>query len=228
MRGATVSSFISCRRAKISIHAPHARSDTHWNIIGNFLIISIHAPHARSDSRIPVIISAGDKFQSTLLMRGATYNESYCLPKHYYFNPRSSCEERLPSSSQSGLMILFQSTLLMRGATWTRFGLAIRLYFNPRSSCEERHKRPDGSFTWDSISIHAPHARSDVKSPPLDKSIPKFQSTLLMRGATVSLSSIDLLDFIIHFSRTQHLFPKTLLLTLCPVSSISCVMALRA
>lgn len=56
----------------------------------------------------------------------------------------------------------------------------------------------------------------------------KFQSTLLMRGATVSLSSIDLLDFIIHFSRTQHLFPKTLLLPLCPVSSISCVMALRA
>ena len=55
-----------------------------------------------------------------------------------------------------------------------------------------------------------------------------FQSTLLMRGATVSLSSIDLLDFIIDFSRTPHLFPKTLLLTLCPVSSISCVMALRA
>ena len=139
MRGATVSSFISCRRAKISIHAPHARSDTHWNIIGNFLIISIHAPHARSDSRIPVIISAGDKFQSTLLMRGATYNESYCLPKHYYFNPRSSCEERLPSSSQSGLMILFQSTLLMRGATSSRRRSISRyLNFNPRSSCEER------------------------------------------------------------------------------------------
>lgn len=78
----------------------------------------------------------------------------------------------------------FQSTLLMRGAT--------------------------------------PHSLSG-----LDK-ISIFQSTLLMRGATVSLSSIDLLDFIIHFSRTQHLFPKTLLLTLCPVSSISCVMALRA
>jgi len=49
-----------------------------------------------------------------------------------------------------------------------------------------------------------------------------------MRGATVSLSSIDLLDFIIHFSRTQHLFPKTLLLALCPISPIFCVMALRA
>ena len=55
-----------------------------------------------------------------------------------------------------------------------------------------------------------------------------FQSTLLMRGATVSLSSIDLLDFIIHFSRTTHLFPKTLLLALCLVSPIFCVMALRA
>lgn len=56
----------------------------------------------------------------------------------------------------------------------------------------------------------------------------QFQSTLLMRGATVSLSSIDLLDFIIHFSRTTHLFPKTLLLALCLVSPIFCVMALRA
>ena len=56
----------------------------------------------------------------------------------------------------------------------------------------------------------------------------EFQSTLLMRGATVSLSSIDLLDFIIHFSRTPRLFPKTLLLALCPVSPIFCVMTLRA
>ena len=60
------------------------------------------------------------------------------------------------------------------------------------------------------------------------KKLKEFQSTLLMRGATVLLSSIDLLDFIIHFSRTTHLFPKTLLLALCPVSPIFCVMALRA
>ena len=79
-----------------------------------------------------------------------------------------------------------------------------------------------------SISIHAPHARSDPYYGLIEMIYFEFQSTLLMRGATVSLSSIDLLDFIIHFSRTQHLFPKTLLLTLCPVSSISCVMALRA
>ena len=61
--------------------------------------------------------------------------------------------------------------------------------FNPRSSCEERRYESGNWWHYD-----------------------LFQSTLLMRGATVLLSSIDLLDFIIHFSRTTHLFPKTLLL----------------
>ena len=110
--------------------------------------------------------------------------------------------------------------------------------------------RPVLQAGTDDISIHAPHARSD-KQAAYDAEMAKkfqstllmrgatwrlvapekhvgFQSTLLMRGATVLLSSIDLLDFIIHFSRTTHLFPKTLLLALCPVSPIFCVMALRA
>ena len=102
-------------------------------------------------------------------------------------------------------IITFQSTLLMRGATSRRGSTHSAPYFNPRSSCEERRKHvcAIGAYC-------------------------KFQSTLLMRGATVSLSSIDLLDFIIHFSRTPRLFPKTLLLALCPVSPIFCVMTLRA
>ena len=63
-----------------------------------------------------------------------------CFPD--YFNPRSSCEERpgsrkIPCSSIS----TFQSTLLMRGATRQRLHL--------------RRRGP--------ISIHAPHARSDWK-----------------------------------------------------------------
>lgn len=36
----------------------------------------------------------------------------------------------------------------------------------------------------------------------------KFQSTLLMRGATVSILGIDLPDFIIYFSRTYPFSPK--------------------
>ena len=80
------------------------------------------------------------------------------------------------------------------------------------------------------ISIHAPHARSDACQPGKDYSqvgfqstllmrgatifddaeplIAKFQSTLLMRGATVSILGIDLPDFIIYFSRTYPFSPK--------------------
>ena len=81
----------------------------------------------------------------------------------------------------------------------------MRCYFNPRSSCEERraliavqhleelisihapHARsdlqPEGIAEFLKISIHAPHARSDMSgwgSRPTSG----FQSTLLMRGAT--------------------------------------------
>ena len=101
--------------------------------------ISIHAPHARSDSA-----SSGARrhtaFQSTLLMRGATISRQThyywlkisihapharsdtCQPgrshRHQsYFNPRSSCEERLKPPMLTTAENIFQSTLLMRGAT---------------------------------------------------------------------------------------------------------------
>ena len=56
----------------------------------------------------------------------------------------------------------FQSTLLMRGATVDRVGDAKAA----------------------SISIHAPHARSDTQKADLLTEGIVFQSTLLMRGAT--------------------------------------------
>ena len=57
------------------------------------------------------------RFQSTLLMRGATPRAQCNIRSYLYFNPRSSCEERLTMYSISSLDIKFQSTLLMRGAT---------------------------------------------------------------------------------------------------------------
>ena len=57
------------------------------------------------------------------------------------------------------------------------------------------------------ISIHAPHARSDAVNAS-GKKATAFQSTLLMRGATVSILGIDLPDFIIYFSRTYPFSPK--------------------
>ena len=62
----------------------------------------------------------------------------------------------------------FQSTLLMRGAT------------SSKSTC----------FFKASISIHAPHARSDAINIDVWAGAQQFQSTLLMRGATFASQSI--------------------------------------
>ncbi len=152
--------------------------------------------------------AAFGRFQSTLLMRGATWrlvvldelgdfsihapharsDMRTVHPKRWptrYFNPRSSCEER-------------------RAAAGRHCG--IPQDFNPRSSCEERPSPPRLPSVAQGISIHAPHARSDFRNSELFDSVHNFnprssceerpedalgiylyslfQSTLLMRGAT--------------------------------------------
>ena len=148
------------------------------------------------------------EFQSTLLMRGATGIFLRRTGGTVHFNPRSSCEERrtLPAQfrpateisihapharsdlSGKGRQIsepVFQSTLLMRGATrQTSVHDLTVAYFNPRSSCEERRRHPLMAVTKGGISIHAPHARSDSVKSCMASSCLRFQSTLLMRGAT--------------------------------------------
>ncbi len=125
--------------------------------------ISIHAPHARSDNGGGARVTRAATFQSTLLMRGATLPLLLRL-RASDFNPRSSCEERRRAYTPSSL------------CAW---------YFNPRSSCEERPDPPEPADGVLVISIHAPHARSDsVRSCSCSAS--EFQSTLLMRGATVA------------------------------------------
>ena len=125
--------------------------------------ISIHAPHARSDQRGRSLLGGRAGFQSTLLMRGATRAQCGGGCKGLYFNPRSSCEERLYLDYIISCRDRFQSTLLMRGAT---------------RACH-------GGKTFDRISIHAPHARSDQQSTSSARRCKPFQSTLLMRGATL-------------------------------------------
>ena len=126
---------------RISIHAPHARSDlddvppSYPVLFQSTLLmrgatkchglfaerpdISIHAPHARSDNRSRSVV--------------------ICLSN---FNPRSSCEERPDGRFPRALRVQFQSTLLMRGATRLPEGRVSQSHhFNPRSSCEERHSK---------------------------------------------------------------------------------------
>ena len=178
-----VAALMRCMRHAISIHAPHARIDYRILRDSRLCTISIHAPHARSDHIVSDFYGFLGVFQSTLLMRGATAvrhpfdslfqisihapharSDSGCLssveriiisihapharsdtvlgqPSHsvIYFNPRSSCEERRKTRKLETFCTLFQSTLLMRGAT------------------PPQHLHSISS----TISIHAPHARSD-------------------------------------------------------------------
>ena len=102
------------------------------------------------------------RFQSTLLMRGATHvaSETHQLGGISIHAPHARSDEWL--CPICGKRHPFQSTLLMRGATRIHASRwAMTLDFNPRSSCEERQP---GVVDYSKISV--------------------FQSTLLMRGAT--------------------------------------------
>ena len=82
-------------------------------------------------------------------------------------------------------MTTFQSTLPMRGATvvWDR-KLFSFYDFNPRSPCGERRLSPAQAPEDGEISIHAPHAGSDMLRRQVLQILFAFQSTLPMRGAT--------------------------------------------
>ena len=127
--------------------------------------------------------SHASTFQSTLLMRGAT-RESHRPWPPGYFNPRSSCEERLISLFCASILSYFNPrSSCEERLVWRHPRLRIYLYFNPRSSCEERLGRAARDAPRH-ISIHAPHARSDSVLASIAVAFAEFQSTLLMRGAT--------------------------------------------
>ena len=97
-------------------------------------------------------------------MRGATTVASTRSWGRQYFNPRSSCEERLESDCGLGRDVVI--------------------------SIHAPHARSDATTCMTShfaqISIHAPHARSDLTELQQQSSSAEFQSTLLMREATVT------------------------------------------
>ena len=185
MRGATPKGPNRSRRKTISIHAPHAGSDSILKVTCQ--VIFNFNPRSPCGERHHYhdCYRQKYKFQSTLPMRGATFLPS-CLV----------------------WILSFQSTLPMRGATVGVPVPAINADFNPRSPCGERleHYKEKVAFL---ISIHAPHAGSDGSADKVDDgrmdfnprspcgerlaeegfnfTAVKFQSTLPMRGATGSV-----------------------------------------
>ena len=139
MRGATISVRNIAVMLDISIHAPHARSDSYPCFLApstnNFnprssceerlLINLLYSDYLRFQSTLLmrgatilcVTTARRLLFQSTLLMRGATTAKALSMSVTENFNPRSSCEERLLTIVPPLMTMIFQSTLLMRGAT---------------------------------------------------------------------------------------------------------------
>ena len=185
MRGATQDQTFGPNIPDISIHAPHARSDSFFVRKRRQAGISIHAPHARSDDVGMGYMRSMTIFQSTLLMRGATCRAGNWGEYLRNFNPRSSCEERLIGY----------------------LGRTAIENFNPRSSCEERriwhHNRGDHAIFQSTLlmrgateKLRRMYRRAGFQSTLLMRGATlqavksyakaKFQSTLLMRGATVA------------------------------------------
>ena len=124
-------------------------------------LISIHAPHAGSDYALRrcgniLVISIHAPHA------GSDANRPVAREQHRYFNPRSPCGER-------------------RSGDCSR---CRRTDFNPRSPCGERHNDKRMASFRGNISIHAPHAGSDMGRGTVEIIEIGFQSTLPMRGAT--------------------------------------------
>ena len=162
VRGATKDMAYNNAETAISIHAPRAGSDylrkyTIW--VDKYF--NPRSPCGERHRR-RVAHHAGDEFQSTLPVRGATLPQRAPL-RHMGISihaPRAGSDSSTISS------------------------MSVRSYFNPRSPCGER-RFADGTFEfWRTISIHAPRAGSDQERMDTRVVPLPFQSTLPVRGAT--------------------------------------------
>ncbi len=122
--------------------------------------ISIHAPRAGSDRQKVERQPSSDHFNPR-----SPCGERQCQDrrKHrpYHFNPRSPCGER-------------QETLGRIPRTEN---------FNPRSPCGERHRHGGGHAFQRNFNPRSPCGERRTL-PVLSPTVPKFQSTLPVRGAT--------------------------------------------
>ena len=161
MRGATIGYEIVFRRKRISIHAPHARSDA-CRFCSSAFASNFNPRSSCEERRLPPLAKSSYSYFNP---------RSSCEERLWYrcpslvarnFNPRSSCEERLNNLVRQPFCSIFQSTLLMRGATSAASKISAAVGFQStllmrgatcRQHVQQRQQRR--------ISIHAPHARSD-------------------------------------------------------------------
>ena len=147
--------------------------------------ISIHAPRAGSDHYDRNVRRGGIRFQSTLPVRGATICSRKSRTDLLHFNPRSPCGERLARVIVDPRFdALFQSTLPVRGATKLIHTGNFAEVFQSTLPVRGATKHFGRIEKFQSISIHAPRAGSDLQCRCKARFHRRFQSTLPVRGAT--------------------------------------------
>ena len=219
MRGATFSISFFSDVINISIHTPHAGSDLNPLNSPTVFLISIHTPHAGSDDRIfwtlPLFLDfnphspCGERLSNCFFLlcemcisihtpHAGSDNSFYSMSTFsFHFNPHSPCGER-PCTYHPPAAYVSD--------------------FNPHSPCGERQWAGPADANGIAISIHTPHAGSDVVKLPDQlhhqnfnphspcgerQYLPcvlarrsTFQSTLPMRGATVALLVLETVQII--------------------------------
>ena len=168
LRGATRSSSSSRRKLDVSIHAPLARS----NVVPAFCFVSrrvsIHAPLARSNFNEVRDVTAGYYVSIHAPLARSNAARKNSIPSLLRFNTCSSCEEQLGQSGRGGQVGCF----------------------NTCSSCEEQPEAPSFHHA-ETVSIHAPLARSNATTSSALMRGRWFQYMLLLRGATTNSRRIS-------------------------------------
>ena len=171
--------------AQISIHAPHARSDSRTARITRCARLNFNPRSSCEERPFAAVDEAGEqvhfnprssceerqhpeehrcgqvrRFQSTLLMRGATSFSAASLLQQSDFNPRSSCEERLEQAAlQSDAHISIHAPHARSDQVLAIDDCLVTISIHaPHARSDPRQGLPGPP---DPISIHAPHARSD-------------------------------------------------------------------
>ena len=152
-------------------------------------MISIHAPLARCDGTHPPLSCTDADFnpRTSCEVRRHRQNRSGSTDN---FNPRTSCEVRLQEQVHRMRLANFNPRTSCEVRQRKGQRSIQRHYFNPRTSCEVRRS-----------TVHYGHAAS------------AFQSTHLLRGATIWISSTSLLSV---FQSTHLLRGATPLPGHCP------------
>ena len=163
MRGATRAALKADKTRTISIHAPHARSDAVGELWRCAERISIHAPHARSDGDVSFIMAIDNISIHAPHARSDVKIIPGLLPHAISIHAPHARSDLCDVCRRWHVRDISIHAPHARSDVSHPASCGLHHNFNPRSSCEERRT---GLMVFCSSSL-------------------EFQSTLLMRGATL-------------------------------------------